>query len=345
MPGFNALSGDPMWFDSGMTPVGEQGAWPPAPPSRADAAYQTSIDRWKQLGKDVFFAPSNALRDFNQKPTFMNALGVMPMGTFGGALAKTADRVALANAQRMWGVGASKEEIWNKTGWFPGPDGKWRFEIPDNKAQLNPNVYAGAMPEKITAKAAGQLWHPDLYAAYPDARKTQMTIRSGSREGEYNYSAPSDTPFVSVNARTSQDARSVALHEMQHDVQRREGFARGANKDAIYRDLPEYSNNSIVEQMRAGILRGDYGTLGDPAFIQATKQFWALEKQAKEAIAADLYQRSAGEVEARAVQKRMDLTPEQRRARYPWLDYDVPVEQQIVNGGWPSSFNALSRAR
>jgi len=43
-----------------------------------------------------------------------------------------------------------------------------------------------------------------------------------------------------------------------------------------------------------------------------------------------LYKRSAGEVEARAVQNRMNLTPEQSRARYPWLDYDVPIEQQIV---------------
>jgi len=70
-----------------------------------DQAYQTSIDRWKQLGKDAFFAPANGLKAFNENPTFMNSLGVMPMGTFGGQFAKTADRVALANAQRMSAVG------------------------------------------------------------------------------------------------------------------------------------------------------------------------------------------------------------------------------------------------
>ncbi|WP_196301241.1 hypothetical protein, partial [Streptococcus pneumoniae] len=43
-----------------------------------------------------------------------------------------------------------------------------------------------------------------------------------------------------------------------------------------------------------------------------------------------LYRRLAGEAEARLVQKRMDLSPEERRARPPWLDYDVPEEQQIV---------------
>ena len=45
------------------------------------------------------------------------------------------------------------------------------------------------------------------------------------------------------------------------------------------------------------------------------------------------YQSMPGEVEARAVEKRMDLTPEERRARPPWLDYDVPESEQIVRGG------------
>jgi len=38
----------------------------------------------------------------------------------------------------------------------------------------------------------------------------------------------------------------------------------------------------------------------------------------------------ARRVEARAVEARRDLTPEQRRARPPWLDYDVPEGDQIV---------------
>src|SRR5882672_4881433 len=57
--------------------------WPDAPPSRMDQAYQTSIDRWKQLGKDAFFAPANSLKAFMDQPTFNNALGVMPMGGIG----------------------------------------------------------------------------------------------------------------------------------------------------------------------------------------------------------------------------------------------------------------------
>lgn len=58
-------------------------------------------------------------------------------------------------------------------------------------------------------------------------------------------------------------------------------------------------------------------------------------------FSADEYRRLAGEVEARAVEARADLTREQRRARAPWLDYDVPEAQQIVRHGDNGPQNAL----
>jgi hypothetical protein len=51
------------------------------------------------------------------------------------------------------------------------------------------------------------------------------------------------------------------------------------------------------------------------------------------ALKSDAYWKSSGEVEARAVEKRMDMTPAERRARPPWLDYDIPEADQIVNFG------------
>lgn len=44
------------------------------------------------------------------------------------------------------------------------------------------------------------------------------------------------------------------------------------------------------------------------------------------------YTRLAGEAEARAVQKRMNLTPEQRRAKFPEESYDVPIDQLLFRG-------------
>jgi hypothetical protein len=47
----------------------------------------------------------------------------------------------------------------------------------------------------------------------------------------------------------------------------------------------------------------------------------------------EVYRRLAGETEARNVQKRMDMTPEERKNTPPWLTEDVPADQQIVRFG------------
>jgi hypothetical protein len=86
----------------------------------------------------------------------------------------------------------------------------------------------------------------------------------------------------------------VASHELQHFVQDVEGFARGGTYDDVA--PPALSIGPLEIRTRLG-------------------------RQ---------YLNQAGEVEARAVQKRMDMTAAERRARPPWLDYDVPEYQQIV---------------
>lgn len=45
----------------------------------------------------------------------------------------------------------------------------------------------------------------------------------------------------------------------------------------------------------------------------------------------EFYKRLAGEAEARQTQARQRLTPEERRARDPYLDFDVPPEKQLID--------------
>lgn len=56
-----------------------------------------------------------------------------------GPKAKTASSKNLALAEAMEEDGASREEIWRKTGWIRGADGQWRFEVDDSKAEFRPN--------------------------------------------------------------------------------------------------------------------------------------------------------------------------------------------------------------
>lgn len=196
------------------------------------------------------------------------------MAMFAGPMAKTANHQMLARAKGMLGK-ATPEQIWKETGWFQGAEGKWRFEIPDNASKMNPHTYAAGMPEQPSqSPVAGQLWHPDLYAAYPEMRGLQATVQRGPAGGRYY-----PLEGVDVSANTPAQARSVTLHELQHDIQQRENFAKGATPDRVP--------------------MADYG-------------------------------RSAGEVEARNVQRRLFMTPEERAASPPWTTEGVPRNEQII---------------
>jgi hypothetical protein len=274
-------------------------------------------------------------------PKPVNALGM-----FGGVMAKTADKAALETAQKMAEKGASKQEIWDATGWFKGADDKWRFEIPDNQSVVNTNA-AGLGPELQTGPMSRAMEHDRLYNAYPELADMPagMRLRAGGVDGTY---APPRTvgnrliEGVSVEAPTKAALRSGMLHEGQHAIQTREGFAVGANPDgygggytrdelfsaakAAYEDAAAVSDDELLAELL---------DLPKPAKSSVPKKPWEelTERQKLEWLDMGrqrMYRMSAGEVEARNVQYRANLTPEQRRAKAPWLTQDTPDERQIV---------------
>lgn len=252
--------------------------------------------------------------------------GGMPMaergaaGIFGGRLAQTADHAALAKAEEMAGTGADRHTIWNETGWFQGPDKKWRFEIPDDALSVRKGYGAGL------EYGAGESWgrfepkieHQDLTSAYPGkfdylahdvkvARNVEPQGRfmpeGAGRNEEFYYSDKPVLPTLFVESPTTKQARSITAHELQHAVQEQERFAPGANPDMFYLD---------------------------PSFPKFEK---ARESQITDEVLMDHYRRTAGEVEARNVQNRLNFTPEQRRATPPWQTQDVPDINQIIRNG------------
>jgi hypothetical protein len=57
-----------------------------------------------------------------------------------------------------------------------------------------------------------------------------------------------------------------------------------------------------------------------------------LGKLPKVDTAQEAYRRLAGEAEARATQARMNMNAAERRAKFPYDSYDVPVSDLIVRG-------------
>ena len=66
--------------------------------------------------------------------------GLGLVGMLAGPLSKTANLAALKEAQSLLGNGERMGDIWKKTGWFQGPEGGWRYEIPDKAASLIDNI-------------------------------------------------------------------------------------------------------------------------------------------------------------------------------------------------------------
>lgn len=286
-------------------------------------------------------------------------------GIFAGVGAKTADRNALTLAEQMKAQGIADDVIHAKTGWFFGmPDGKPRFEIPDNAATVTPfdklKSWGSAEDLKIgnsTTGAVGDfIEHPQLSNAYDGMmdfgnadKRITMRVVPGKQGASFNEGEM--TGFgqtgqdITIGTEGNVIHKSNALHELQHAIQQREGWARGGSPEGMedfmrqaeqargahQQSLPfrqwAAKQDRLIEELDGDALDAalkahakDYPDSGLP-YIDPT------------VTPQEAYKRLAGEAEARLTQARMNLTPEQRLASYPPSMFDVPVDQQIVRYG------------
>lgn len=145
--------------------------------------------------------------------------------SFGGKNAKTADVGLLQKAENLEKDGVSAEEVRKETGWSRGLDNKWKFEIDDSKAKYK--------EDKIRLGKAVNLnevlEHEDLFKAYPDLKKVKVKEIS-NLDARGIYSPNFDCIFINENMPTQEKLKSL-IHEVQHAIQVREGFAVGESPD------------------------------------------------------------------------------------------------------------------
>lgn len=220
------------------------------------------------------------------------AEGVNTARIFAGPLAKTADHAMLSRAQEMKAAGASRDDIWRETGWaMDEPRGQWYFEIPDNKAYYD----ADALREytevgrdlKSNPITLGEAFgHNELYRAYPDVENLPL--------------------------------RFVPNQEM--------GGARGAY-GRKFDTITMASDNDPEKMLSYGLHEMQHPVQKREAFSQGASARGYMQERGISAEQADkLYRRTAGEVQARNVQARANMTPEDRRMIPPWKTQDVAEE-------------------
>lgn len=188
--------------------------------------------------------------------------------SFGGRNANTADLDALRRAQEMERQGVAAETIFRETGWYTGADGKWRFEIDDSGMEYNPRREEdGAVPGQTLADF---LKHDELFRSYPQLRKTRLEFADLGRGINGQYNAETDTITLSNELRDAPEG--TLIHEIQHAIQRAEGFASGANTKFWERQL-ESGYDGRTQQQRREVQRlwQEYNSIRDnePDFFAA----------------------------------------------------------------------------
>lgn len=305
----------------------------------------SSISDSMRYSKDIDTEYMNAVESEDGKKT-ENIIRY----SYGGVNAETANIQTLNDAKILAEQGKTNEEIRRMTGWFKGMDDKWRFEIDDSKMKLRyeatlydyntelreknrawmklteraltdeqrsnladymkgaeNNDYDDALYSKLSEEFGNDFdkWAetiefvkeakksipdytklgelvdaPDLFEKYPDMADITVEFRNLKRGQNGGYIKRFDNIELSRDLKHKPEELLQSLtHEVQHAIQNREGFTSGANPD-----------------------------------------YWGSRKSENDfdgRTPTDLYYNTAGEIEARDVSNRRNLTVEQRREKAP----------------------------
>nr|MDD2997522.1 LPD5 domain-containing protein [Candidatus Riflebacteria bacterium] len=310
--------------------------------------------------------------------------------TENGGLGKVAN--AIKNAYSYAGQKAAGFKEAEKSGkTFAGPyDGKPRFELDDSKARWNKDALRVQKSREVALRLDQVFNHHELFKSYPDLAgiRTRINIDETVKEpmGSFirNHYDPETRetikPSIVVWARNLSDAKQVLLHEIQHAIQEKEGFARGGTpkqfedesvsearkrvansyvkvRDDIFANAsPEFRSAARLVNRAHDIKFG--GGEQSEEYYQARKEF--VEKFGEEAeeylMNSDFadqalrgetnydangkyvfprdrfeqYHSLAGEIEARDVEFRSDLSAQERLEYPPFESADVNPEDAIV---------------
>lgn len=214
--------------------------------------------------------------------------------SYAGRNAENADLDALHEAERYEMQGVDAETIRQKTGWFRGADGKWRWEIDDSGTETdtkwnflrNPDakrynelfekayLYDTATVEDLNelqildknlkGVRKSPLYldeivkHDKLFEAYPALRdvKVRFEANTGNVEGAYHDGSNEIVLRAGLKLEPER-LKDTLIHEIQHAIQSTEGFSGGSSPE--YWARRDYESGDMIEtrlqKEKNGVLR------------------------------------------------------------------------------------------
>lgn len=179
----------------------------------------------------------------------------------------------LADYQRSAERGDTDEALYEKlTGEFGGDFEKWALTLETTKEATK------SIPNYTTL---GKLVNaPELFTAYPDLADVDVTFQNLERGQNGGYNRRFDSIELSRDLKNRPEALLNSLiHEVQHAIQRREGFTPGANLKYWNRKLEEGYDGRDAETRREGArLREQYEQMkaNDPEFMRSMEELNAM---------------------------------------------------------------------
>ena len=295
--------------------------------SRVKVLKQNVSDLATDTGNALEKTASNTAETI--KDTIADPMSFTGAGTLIGKGAKLFSFKEADRAAKLQGHIKDTNVITRETGtWLGHPDGKPRQEISDAPAKIDPNQlltdmnaerYLSTEPvrySKDTAKLHEILQHPSLFANYPELKDINVIYGHGVKNSTGYFDPRTNT--ILAAGRTPEEAKSIIIHEIQHAVQRRDGWSPGASLENIPYD------SRTKQQYEQKVMD-----------LKRNKNIdWAATDKLKELdykMRRELYMRTAGEADARAAQARQYLTAEELR-QFPINQnfYDIPLKEMLI---------------
>lgn len=269
------------------------------------------------------------------------------------------------------------------TGWERGADGKWRFEIPDfhfnyekwkdnnkeildsmddkdyrNVMRYEKEFYEDLSPirkknfDELRSRTGYKIKQEltlgdvlegkgadNLFKYYPELRdvKFKFSNLGAATVGRYD----NKTKTIEVNDALLYSPRKAERnlqHEVQHVIQHLEGFAKGGNEFQVRGEVKK-KFSEVIKQIRQ--LRAEGKEDEAKAIVEKNRGLYNAYTKNDD---YNSYKSLAGEVEARNVQERMNMTSEERRKTLAESTEDVARKDQIFLGVGDVSFSLRDMA-
>lgn len=224
---------------------------------------------------------------------FLPDASVLKRDIFIGPKSRTWNKAAAEEATKLEKAGVNKEEIWRRTGTYRAPDGKLRQEISDQSMRLRHEF--GYKPQTGLQRLFGQKEAGDQFG----------------RVGELIESAPLTESYPNIAQYGAQIGKAGG------EYPQRGVFDPGTKRLAARRTKEEGVLDTLTHELQHGVQEFE-GFSHGANLEEVMKKGSKTEQQAYRDYLANL-----GEMEARASTLRRKLSDEERRARFPMLDFTM----------------------